>query len=71
MLRSALEGEQPVLFSDFEPPAFCVFCGQERPAELLATWMCSKCKSKPLYALIWAIEMPGNRQERSDPANSG
>jgi hypothetical protein len=31
MLRSALEGKEPVLFL---PPGYCVFCGRQRPMEL-------------------------------------
>jgi hypothetical protein len=54
MLRSALEGQQPVLFL---PPAHCVFCGRPRPLELAVTWMCSQCKRKTLYELFSLIHV--------------
>jgi hypothetical protein len=66
MLRSALEGKEPVLFLS---PGYCVFCGRQRPMELAVTWMCSRCKRKPLYELFWLIHVPGTpRQERSESA---
>lgn len=57
MLNSALQGETPLLFSDLDPSAHCVFCGRPRPVELLVTWMCSRCKCKPLFEILrlfWA-----------------
>lgn len=68
MLRTALEGRQPVLFSSFDPLAACVFCGRPRPLELVSTWMCSRCKAKTLYELFWLIHVPVPRQERSESA---
>jgi hypothetical protein len=59
LLRSALEGEQPVLFSDLAPPALCLFCGRPRPQEVAGTWMCHSCKAMPLYKAIWLIPLPG------------
>jgi hypothetical protein len=54
MHNSALQGEQPaLLFSDCDPSAMCVFCNRPRPLELLTTWMCSRCKRKSLFELIW------------------
>lgn len=52
MLRSALEGEQPVLFSEADPLGKCVFCGRPRPEELTGTAMCQQCKSKPIHELM-------------------
>jgi hypothetical protein len=52
MLRSALEGEEPVLFSEVDPFSQCVFCGRPRPRELAGTAMCSQCKRKPLHELM-------------------
>ncbi len=58
MKLSALEGRggMAVLFESLVLPAHCVFCGRIRPRELLSTWMCTKCKRKPLWMLIWGIE---------------
>jgi hypothetical protein len=55
MLRTALEGKEPVLFT---PPAHCVFCGRQRPMELADTWMCSRCKRKTLYELFCKFMLP-------------
>jgi hypothetical protein len=69
MLRTALEGKQPVLFSELHAAlACCVFCGERRPLELADTWMCTKCKRKTLFDLFWSIELPSRRQERSKTA---
>ena len=65
MLRSALEGQEPVLFS---PPGHCVFCGRPRPLDLVATRMCSRCKRKTLFELFLLITVPACRQERSESA---
>jgi hypothetical protein len=51
---SVLQGEAPNrLFADADPSARCVFCGRPRPLELLVTWMCTPCKRKSLFELIW------------------
>ncbi|HEV7522421.1 MAG TPA: hypothetical protein VGP89_15060, partial [Candidatus Angelobacter sp.] len=59
MLNSAHQDEAPArLFADADPTARCVFCGRPRPLELLDTWMCSRCKKRPLMELlqlIWKI----------------
>ena len=57
MLNSAHQGEAPsMLFSDLDPTACCVFCGPgRRPLELLATWMCQRCKKRPLLDLLQMI----------------
>lgn len=55
-LPSALESRGTLdLFSSLDPIAVCVFCGRRRPEELADTWMCSQCKRKSLYDLIWSI----------------
>ena len=57
-MNSALQGEAPdLLFSDLDPRAGCVFCGRERPQELLTTWMCTRCKRKTLFELFWKTEI--------------
>jgi hypothetical protein len=64
MLNSAHQGETPaMLFADLDPTACCVFCGRPRPLELLATWMCQRCKQKSLFALLQLIWK--RRQEAS------
>lgn len=56
MKTSALQGERPTLvFDDLHQAAWCVFCGRERPLELLVTWMCWRCKKKPLLELLQLI----------------
>lgn len=56
MLDSATQGETPLLFSDLDGKAHCVFCGKPRPLELLASWMCHLCKRKSLWELFWKVE---------------
>ena len=69
MLRTALEGQQPVLFSELHAAlAGCEFCGRRRPLELADTWMCTGCKRKTLFELFWLIHLPVPRQERSESA---
>jgi hypothetical protein len=56
MLNSALQNEVPArLFADADPLARCVFCGSPRPLELLDTWMCSRCKKRPLLELLQLV----------------
>jgi hypothetical protein len=58
MLNAALQDEKPArLFADADPLARCVFCGRPRPLELLDTWMCSRCKNRPLLELLQLIWM--------------
>ncbi|HEY2361228.1 MAG TPA: hypothetical protein VGK36_08940 [Candidatus Angelobacter sp.] len=56
MLRSALEGEQPALFSDRDPLAGCVACGRARPLDVIGTWLCQRCKAKPLVELVHKLK---------------
>jgi hypothetical protein len=60
MLNTALEGRGGAmqLFSERDPLAGCVFCGKARPLELVCTWMCSRCKRKPLFELFCLIHVP-------------
>jgi hypothetical protein len=60
MLKTALEGEQPVLFSDLDPPVCCPFCGRERPRELVNQWMCHSCKQKSIFELFWKLPPAAN-----------
>lgn len=56
MLKAALQDERPALvFDDLHQTAWCAFCGRLRPAELLVTWMCSRCKQKPLLELLQLV----------------
>lgn len=58
MHNSALQGEAPaLLFADLDPAGHCVFCKRPRPAELAATWMCTRCKRKSLFELFWKVEV--------------
>jgi hypothetical protein len=68
MLRSAMEGQEPILISW---PGYCVFCGRSRPLDLLATWMCSQCKRKTLFELFSLITVPAGPAERSESAITG
>jgi hypothetical protein len=56
MLRTALEGQQPLLIADITPPAYCVFCGKPRPLEMCETFVCHKCKGRGLLQLFWGAE---------------
>ncbi len=53
LLKSAHEGETPLLFTDFLPAPFCLFCGDRSERR----YMCSKCRPLPLYHVVWGFPL--------------